>query len=196
VAVGKGGSRVALKPKLSSTIHSNPTAPTPTPLRTNSKIREETRLKNLTPLLSRLAIKLTSGFIAGRVFGRNNRPIKGALVLAYLLPEKNRLYADTLNPAAQKPDYLAQTDSAGRFQLNYLVEGEYRLIAIDDKVANRRYDFAQEEFAVPFHPVRTGMTNVLMRLALEPDTTELELQVAEARHAHSVCPALQSRCCS
>jgi hypothetical protein len=130
--------------------------------------------------------KIDSGFIAGRVFGRNNRPIKGALVLAYLLPDTNRLYADTLNPAAQKPDYLAQTDSAGRFQLNYLVEGEYRLIAIDDKVANRRYDFAQEEFAVPFHPVRTGMTNVLMRLALEPDTTELELQVAEARHAHSV----------
>jgi hypothetical protein len=108
------------------------------------------------------------------------------LVLAYLLPDTNRLYADTLNPAYQKPDYLAQTDSAGRFQLNYLVEGQYRLIAINDKIANRRYDFAQEEFAVPFHPVRTGMTNVLMRFALEPDTTELELQVAEARHAHSV----------
>lgn len=130
--------------------------------------------------------KIDSGFIAGRVFGRNNRPVKGALVLAYLLPDTNRLYADTLNPAYQKPDYLAQTDSAGRFQLNYLVEGQYRLIAIDDKIANRRYDFAQEEFAVPFHPVRTGMTNVLMRFALEPDTTELELQVAEARHAHSV----------
>ncbi len=130
--------------------------------------------------------RIDSGVIAGRVFGRNNRPVKGALVLAYLLPEKNRLYADTLNPASQKSDYLAQTDSAGRFQLNYLVEGEYRLIAIDDKVANRRYDFAQEEFAVPFHPVRTGMRNVLMRFALEPDTTELELQVAEARHAHSV----------
>jgi len=130
--------------------------------------------------------KIDSGFIAGRVFGRNNRPVKGALVLAYLLPDTNRLYADTLNPAYQKPDYLAQTDSAGRFQLNYLVEGQYRLIAINDKIANRRYDFAQEEFAVPFHPVRTGMTNVLMRFALEPDTTELELQVAEARHAHSV----------
>ncbi len=130
--------------------------------------------------------KIDSGFIAGRVFGHNNRPVKGALVLAYLLPDTNRLYADTLNPAYQKPDYLAQTDSAGRFQLNYLVEGQYRLIAINDKIANRRYDFAQEEFAVPFHPVRTGMTNVLMRFALEPDTTELELQVAEARHAHSV----------
>ncbi|MDW8467434.1 MAG: Ig-like domain-containing protein [Chloroherpetonaceae bacterium] len=125
--------------------------------------------------------RIDSGTIAGRVFGQNNRPLKGALVLAYFLPEHDSLYADTLNPATQKPDYLAQTDSAGNFQLNYLAEGRYRLIAIEDKVPNRRYDFAEEPFAVPFHPVRTGMQNVLMRMTSEPDTAKLELQVAEAR---------------
>ncbi|MFN3394543.1 MAG: Ig-like domain-containing protein, partial [Candidatus Thermochlorobacter sp.] len=78
--------------------------------------------------------KIDSGFIAGKVFGKNNRPVKGALVLAYLLPKGDTLYADTLNPAKLKPDYIAQTDSAGAFQLNYLAEGDYRLIAIEDKV--------------------------------------------------------------
>lgn len=130
--------------------------------------------------------KIDSGFIAGKVFGRNNRPVKGALVLAYLLPKGDTLYADTLNPAKLKPDYIAQTDSAGAFQLNYLTEGDYRLIAIDDKIANRRYDFGQENFAVPFHPVRTGMRNVLMRFSSEPDTSKLTLQVADARNAYSV----------
>ncbi|PIO48042.1 MAG: hypothetical protein CMR00_06805 [[Chlorobium] sp. 445] len=130
--------------------------------------------------------KIDSGFIAGKVFGQNNRPVKGALVLAYFLPKGDTLYADTLNPAKLKPDYIAQTDSAGVFQLNYLTEGDYRLIAIEDKVTNRRYDIGQENFAVPFHPVHTGMKNVLMRFATEPDTSRLVLQVADARTAYSV----------
>lgn len=130
--------------------------------------------------------KIDSGIIAGRVFGQNNRPLKGALVLAYYLPDNDSLYADTLNPAKQKPDYIAQTDSAGRFQLSYLVEGAYRLIAIEDRIQNRRYDVAEEPFAVPIHPVRTGMRNVLMRMTTEPDTARLELQVAEARNVTTI----------
>ncbi len=129
--------------------------------------------------------RIDSGTISGRVFSHKNRPQKGALVLAYLLPTNNQAYIDTLNPGKVKPDYIAQTDSAGRFNLQYLADGDYRLIAIDDKDNNRLYDIGKEEFALPFQTVRAGARTIQMRLATE-DTAQLELQAVDARNKHLV----------
>lgn len=67
-------------------------------------------------------------------------PVKGARVM---------LYRDTaaVAPLEQKPYYFARTDEAGNYRLNYLSEGVYRLVALEETNMNYLYDDPAERFA-------------------------------------------------
>lgn len=127
---------------------------------------------------------IDSGIISGVVYSAENRFIKGATVLAYFIPEGDTLFADTLNPSHTPPDYIAQTNEEGRFQLSFLKNGSYRLFAIVDKNQNLLFD-SGEPFAVPFDSVYTGRTNVRLRLT-ERDTSRIELQSANSYTSHRI----------
>lgn len=60
-------------------------------------------------------------------------PIKEALVGLY---EKS----DTVNIKKHKPLYLTFSDASGNFQFNYLKQGEYSLITLEDKNKNLLFD--------------------------------------------------------
>ncbi|MGQ9804972.1 MAG: Ig-like domain-containing protein [Chlorobiales bacterium] len=121
---------------------------------------------------------IDSGMISGTVYSADNRFIKGATLFAYFIPDANTLFTDTLNPSHTQPDYIAQTNEDGRFQLSFLKSGAYRLFAVMDKNQNLLFD-SGELFAVPFDSVHTGRTNVRLRLT-ERDTTQIALQSANS----------------
>ena len=54
-------------------------------------------------------------------------------------------YSDSLI-LKEKPFYVARTDSAGSFKLNYLHPGRYQMVAFDDEVQNMQYDLGKEKF--------------------------------------------------
>ncbi|MFQ5335868.1 MAG: hypothetical protein ACE5DN_07315, partial [Flavobacteriales bacterium] len=70
-------------------------------------------------------------------------PMEDALVM---------LYTDTLDsvPLKEKPRYFTRTDKAGKWQLNYLKPGSYKLFALKD--ANADYLFNAPEEAIAFQP--------------------------------------------
>lgn len=121
---------------------------------------------------------IDSGMISGTVYSADNRFIKGATLFAYIIPNDDTLFADTLSPSHTQPDYIAQTGEDGRFQLSFLKTGAYRLFAVMDKNQNLLFD-SGELFAVPFDSVHTGRTNVRLRLT-ERDTTQIALQSANS----------------
>lgn len=127
---------------------------------------------------------IDSGIISGVVYSAENRFIKGATVFAYFIPEGDTLFADTLNSSRTQPDYIAQTNENGQFQLSFLKNGSYRLFAIIDKNQNLLFD-SGEPFAVPFDSVYTGRTNVRLRLT-ERDTSRIELQSANSYTSHRI----------
>ncbi len=127
---------------------------------------------------------IDSGMISGVVYSAENRFIKGATVFAYFIPEGDTLFADTLNSSRTQPDYIAQTNENGQFQLSFLKNGSYRLFAIIDKNQNLLFD-SGEPFAIPFDSVYTGRTNVRLRLT-ERDTSRIELQSANSYTSHRI----------
>jgi hypothetical protein len=128
---------------------------------------------------------IDSGSFGGKVYGFDNRTAKANLIIAYLHPENDSVFVDTLNPARAKPDYIAQTDDNGDFKFQYLKAGKYRIFAVVDKNQNTRYD-AGESFGVPLSEVRTGDKAILMRLTSAPDTSRMELQSASAKTQNEV----------
>ncbi|NUQ81611.1 MAG: Ig-like domain-containing protein [Bacteroidetes bacterium] len=88
----------------------------------------------------------------------NEKPVSGALVLAY-----NRLIKPEPDPSADTADYVTQTGADGRFELTYLKEGEYRLFVITDQFRNDRWDAKTEGIGVGRSPV--------IRAVPSPDTT-------------------------
>jgi len=140
-------------------------------------IRNNKLAKSYTFAFSTGAV-VDSGAISGQVFDALSQPAKGALVMAYLLPEPNSGVADTLDPSKVLPDYIAQTDVYGKFLLSYLAEGRYRILAITDENKNMLYDIGTESFAVPtVSLIKTGMKDLKLRFTTE-DTTAIELQSA------------------
>ncbi len=129
---------------------------------------------------------IDSGKIAGNVYDDYNRPAKGILIAAYLLPDSASMAQDTLNPSLVEPDYIAQTDKYGRFKLNYMAIGQYRIVAIKDENSNLKLDFGREWFGVPTTwPIRTGMLDLSMRLSTT-DTLSIELQTVTPITRHLI----------
>lgn len=67
-------------------------------------------------------------------------PVKGARVM---------LYRDTAltAPLEQTPYYFTRTDEQGNYRLNYLAEGRYRIVALEETNMNYLYDDPSERFS-------------------------------------------------
>lgn len=85
------------------------------------------------------------GTLSGTVWTNRLAPAPNITVMAYDAAGPGAAHPDSLPKA---PDYATQTDGAGRFSFESLAEGSYRLVAIDDRNRNLRFDRDKEEFAV------------------------------------------------
>jgi len=107
--------------------------------------------------------EINRGIIAGQVFSYDTRPLPGALVLAYAVSENDTLPKDIMNNVA---DYSIQTGRDGAFTLDYLAEGYYRLIALQDKNGDKQLNKENEPFGAGNRKlVRTGSADNLFRLS-------------------------------
>ncbi|MDX2129093.1 MAG: Ig-like domain-containing protein [Chloroherpetonaceae bacterium] len=120
---------------------------------------------------------IDSGKISGTVFGVNNRRLKGATVFAFVAD--SLLNLDTLSLNSQTPDYIAQTDELGGFELSYLQEGNYLLFSFEDKNQNRRLE-PDEPFGLPSLNVKTGNEKVLIKLFATSLAQKAEFRAAKA----------------
>lgn len=126
--------------------------------------------------------KIDNGMITGKVY--NEKP-DGVLIFSYRL---NEIFADTLNPAISKPDYLTQTGITGDFELKNLAPGKYRLFAIRDEYRNLLYDPETDDAGttddVLITNVDTLITGIKFIIAKE-DTTPpriTSVQATDNRH--------------
>lgn len=103
-------------------------------------------------------------------------PEKEVLVLLYNT-------VDTGNVRTARPAYATRSDANGRFALQHLRAGSYRLHALRDKNANFRFDLPNEEIAFldgTVHPtaIDSTMPTHLLRLFAESSPVQ---QVREAK---------------
>ena len=86
---------------------------------------------------------LDRGTFSGTVSGD---PAGGVSLFAYLL---DSLRADTLDPAAERPDYAVQTSDDGAFHFYNVAPGSYRVFAVRDKSNDFRYNAESEDIGIP-----------------------------------------------
>lgn len=107
--------------------------------------------------------KINKGIIGGQVFSTDTRPLPRALVLAYAVPNSDTL---SFNPLDRTPDYSVQTGRDGKFTLEYLAEGNYQLIALQDRNSDQKLNPESESFGVGQRKlIKTGTLDNLFRLA-------------------------------
>lgn len=70
----------------------------------------------------------------------SNKPDEEMYVLLY------KTYADS-TPINQKPYYIAKTDTSGKFKLDYLKTGKYKIFALKDLDANLQFTLPNEKIA-------------------------------------------------
>lgn len=117
---------------------------------------------------------IDSGRVSGIVLDKD-KPVTGVLVGLY---DRARIDSTTAFDTIF-PDYLAQTNSSGRFDLNYLPNKEYRLIAFQDKNRDEMFDIVKERWAVPIRSVNVQaqppMDSLYLVLAPTKDTALPEI---------------------
>ena len=107
--------------------------------------------------------EINRGIIGGQVFSKDNRPLPRAVVLAYTVTDNDTL---SFNPLDREPDYTVQTGRNGEFTLEYLVEGNYRLLALQDRNGDQRLNPGTESFGGGHRElVKTGTLDNLFMLA-------------------------------
>lgn len=82
--------------------------------------------------------------ITGNVYDPSTKKLPENIIVG--LYEKNKDYKDSLI-LSEKPFYVGKVDSVGNFSLNYLRDGNYKLIAFTDKVNNTHLDREGESLA-------------------------------------------------
>ncbi|WP_161889603.1 Ig-like domain-containing protein [Pontibacter russatus] len=102
---------------------------------------------------------IDSSSVSGKVVNLlKQTPEKGAVVALYQAE-------DTMNFRKHRPYYLANTDSAGSFEIENIKEGSYRIYALVDKNSNSFYDNEDERVAYLTEPIRIlpGTDSVLLQ---------------------------------
>ena len=128
-------------------------------------------------------VHLDNGKITGRVFDKGSA--RGIHIWGYLL----RLAA-TPDPTTDSPQYVTQCDARGRFLLQNLSPGSYRLFALNDKDRNRRYDPGYDAIGFPTRdasltPKDSTDGPLFFRVAVQ-DTTPPEIVSAFATDTRHV----------
>jgi hypothetical protein len=103
-----------------------------------------------------------SGIISGKVINADFSPATNALILVFAeRPET----VGTGNLLQRVPDYFIQADASGAFSFNHLARGLYRLIAVNDRNRDLRYNAGSEETGLSSTAViPTGSADLIFRL--------------------------------
>ncbi len=83
--------------------------------------------------------KIDRKIISGKVYGKEN---EGIFVYAYKMNE----YSDSL--LKRKPDYVSQTGNDGKFSIQGLAGGNYRVFAVNDQFRDYLYQQDQDEIGI------------------------------------------------
>lgn len=89
-----------------------------------------------------------------------NKPMMDVSVGMYI-------YSDTLNPKKIKPYYFIKTDSSGKFTIENIAAGKYRIYAVNDVNNNLLYDEAKENlgFIQDTIKLKTNLENLEINVA-------------------------------
>jgi hypothetical protein len=105
---------------------------------------------------------------------RSRKPVDDVLVL---LHRSDRDSAITLD----LPDYFARTDKEGRYRINYMRGGEYRVFALRDRDNNFRYTQPAERLGWLPSPIQVpDTTDVLPVLELPPAVRTLRVVAVDS----------------
>ncbi len=106
---------------------------------------------------------INSKTISGTVINRDCSPATNALLLAFAeRPET----AGNGNLLTREPDFFIQADASGVFSFRYLPAGSYRIIAVNDRNNDLRYNAGMEEIALSsMNLVPAGTSDLLFRLS-------------------------------
>lgn len=114
---------------------------------------ENNKLSNFTYVFS-TGNFIDSLSVKGRVFpGTEFELPKKVLVGLYQIDDN---YNDSII-LKSKPYYISRVNEKGEYDLKYLKNGKYKLVAFEDKVENTKYDFGKERVA--FHSENIDLTS-------------------------------------
>jgi hypothetical protein len=126
---------------------------------------------------------IDSGSISGLVRGND---LKNVFIMAYVLDDN--FQDSTLFKA--KPTYYTQVAQDGRYSLDYLSDGKYRLFALEDRNKNKRYDFQTDGIGFPTSDVELDSANRRIRnfnfQLTREDTLAPRLAAARAPNMHQL----------
>jgi hypothetical protein len=104
--------------------------------------------------------------------------VQGRLLNAFdLTPFKEAIYVMLYNnlsdsaPYLKLPNYICRTDPQGRYRLNNLKEGDYRLFALKDGNNNMKFDILSETIAFADSIIHLKPQAIKDIMELFPDTT-------------------------
>ncbi|MDO5655266.1 MAG: Ig-like domain-containing protein [Flavobacteriaceae bacterium] len=115
--------------------------------------------------------------IRGSVRNLGERKIPENIIAALYRVDEN--YHDSLI-FSQKPFYVAKLDSAQQFNLKYLHEGEYKLIAFNDETPNMQFDARTEKLAFHSETVQAGSPQHFNLNLFTPEKKYRAVEVVQA----------------
>ncbi|MDZ4844438.1 MAG: Ig-like domain-containing domain [Chitinophagales bacterium] len=125
--------------------------------------------------------ELDSLFVKGKVtIAKSDNPADKVLVM---------LYKETTDSIVfqKKPFYFTKTDSEGRFSLENIRVGEYKIFALKDENFNYLYDLPNEEIAFAELPIRVDSSNAPIPLFLFKEDRKQPLKVLSKDDSKQEC---------
>lgn len=106
---------------------------------------------------------INRGTISGKVINADYSPATNALILAFTeLPE----HVGARNLLQREPDYFIQAEPSGLFSLRHMAAGSYRIVAVNDRNNDLRYNAATEEIGLCSRAiVPSGSSDLLFMLS-------------------------------
>jgi hypothetical protein len=106
---------------------------------------------------------IDSGIISGKVINTDCTPASNALLLAFAEHPENQ---NTGNLLQREPDYFIQAENSGIFSFRHIAPGSYRIIAVNDRNSDLRFNPATEETGISSKAViPAGSSDLLFRLS-------------------------------
>ena len=134
---------------------------------------------------------IDTGIISGKVINQDFSSATNALLLAF---SEHPNSSATENLLTREPDYLIQANASGAFSFNNIAPGSYRIIAVNDRNNDLRYNYKKEEIGLTnASVVSAGSTNLMLRLDGIYSNTNgliscapLEQQMLEIKFGHPI----------
>ncbi len=126
---------------------------------------------------------IDNGSISGIVKGDN---LQNVFIMAYLM--NDTFHDSTLFKA--KPTYYTQVSQDGKYSLDYLSDGKYRIVALEDRNKNKKYDFQTDGIGLPARDIELDSLNRQIRnfnfQLTREDTLSPRLAAARAPNQHQL----------